>query len=396
MSKSLHKRYIYFTMVSVIFFISCIFGSSIGDFRFSTFEEVLQSFLNTWNLPEGSSNETLAVQAYALFFLYNRSPDPRLRERAHETLNQISSLLPRAVYEVLVGMEKWAYDGYPLSKEHFKKAVEMAPSDWWTHFQMMLYHYEVWKRTEATEYRKLALESAEKVLSLNPMLSYTYVVEMDVLSGIRYSDKERLYQIYRIAAERVPNSPVLWRESLKIFYEMGDYENAVDCALRLAESGEMDEESRFMLAYSWWILGEGEKAYNTLMETDLNALKAEWRSTAYDILGSIEEDRGNLQKAIEFYSQAIRFDKNNVSAFKHLGLAYLKTNLERKDAYARYYLGIAQKLYPKDETVNEVLSELHKRIILRVVLTIILPIVAVIIGLLLLVEKFMRPRERLR
>jgi|GEM_PF-2221530 len=396
MPKSLHKRHIYLTMVSVIFLTSCTFGSPAGDFHLSTFEEVLQSFLNTWNLPESSSNEALAVRTYALFFLYNRSPDPRLREKAHETLTQISPLLPTAVYEVLAGMEKWAYDGYPLSKEHFAKAVEIAPSSWWTHFQMMLYHYEVWKRTEATEYRKLALESAEKVISLNPTLSYAYVVEMDVLSGIRYSDTERLYRAYRLAAERVPNSPVLWRESLRIFYEMGDYEDVVDCALRLAESGEMDDESRFMLAHSWWILGEGEKAYNTFMETNLDVLKSEWRSTAYDILGSVEEDRGNLQKAIEFYSQAIRFDKSNVNAFKHLGLAYLKTNLERKDAYARYYLGIAQKLSPKDETVNKVLSELHKRIILRVVLTIILPIVAVIIGLLLLVEKLMRPRERLQ
>lgn len=395
MFRNRHELVKLFIAFFIIVLVICSFGETSKDFDLKVFEDKLRFFLNTENLPTESSFESLAACVYGMFFLYNQRFDPRFREEGREVLEEIFEVLPDAVYQILKGMEKWAYDGYPLSKEHFLEAVENVPQSWWTNLQMMFYNYEIWRRTESADYMRETLKYAEKVIDDRSDVAYAYLVEMDVFSGDRYKDPERLYDIYNAALKRVADSPVFWRESLKIFYRLGDHESAINSALRLAELGRMDDESRFMLAQSWWHMGEKEKAYNALLETNLKVIKAEWRSQAYNMMGSVEEERGNLERAIEFYSQAIRADKNNVTAFKRLGLAYLKTDLERKDTYARYYLGIAQKLNPRDEEVNTALSELQRRIMVRVLLTIFLPILAVIIGLLILVEKLLRPKERL-
>lgn len=155
-----------------------------------------------------------------------------------------------------------------------------------------------------------------------------------------------------------------------------------------------DDLSRFFAAFANIKLGQVGTAEIILKNTSISSLPKKYASVAYEELGNISEDEGNIDSALFYYRRAVESDSSNRDAIVKLGLAYLKSNDKDRYTLARFYLEMSG-LEDYNEEVASTLSYLRRKLLSGIILKQVAPLIGgVVFGLIFLEYFFKRRRKK--
>jgi tetratricopeptide (TPR) repeat protein len=93
----------------------------------------------------------------------------------------------------------------------------------------------------------------------------------------------------------------------------------------------------------------------TVLEKALSLSRPYEKCRAYRLLGYLNVEMGELDRAFVFLNKALEYDKDGYTYF-HLGRAYMKRgNIEQ----SLNYVGMAARLLPDDAVIQETLKDLE-------------------------------------
>jgi len=359
-------------------------------FNVEKFEDMVASFLNYGFLPTESSLEASATKAFAGFWMYMNVETAASRTWAYNILNEAYAMLPDDLQILFTGMQEWCFWGYPLAKYHFIEYSKISKSRL-SHLLLGRYYFEIWKNAKLGEYKVKVLKELDALDSQKFIAVPSITMRMEI--AYHEKDREKIRELYSRGKKSLGDFPLFWKEIIPFLYNMKFYSLVSSSVLKLIEEGRVSDVERYYLGMAWYHLKRWQDAYNVLGSIDEAQLDDEKRSKLHDALGVILESNGDLWEAIKEYTKAIG-QENDYLPYKHLGMAYLKTDLERKDSYAMYYLGIAESMCSTDVEVSEVMEELRKIRLWRVVKTVILPITGLAAIMILVSELLFKPRSK--
>lgn len=190
-----------------------------------------------------------------------------------------------------------------------------------------------------------------------------------------YSKTGRLdsaLQIYRTALESNANSVSIYLNMGNIYLEKGQYQEAIDILKKGVELSPEFIAIRTRLAVAYYQNQEYDKAaaeFTRVVEQNENIYEA------YYYLARIQDDiKGNQERAIYYYEQAIKYNPSYVKAYIALGDLYLEqdngykamaqymTALENNPNYAEghYHLALAyHQLGMNQAAIDELRKTLH-------------------------------------
>ncbi|AKI96499.1 tetratricopeptide repeat protein [Kosmotoga pacifica] len=247
-----------------------------------------------------------------------------------------------------------------------------------------------WQQTKDPNSGKKATTFAQELIDRYPNAYFLYKVLFYYHSHSSFGSKEFFEALRQKAIILNPDDDIL-ATIIEGEYNLGMY-------AELLEDYELmdipDDNSRFFAAYANIKLGQLGTAEIILKNTAMSKLPKKYASVAYQELGKIAEEEGNVDSAIFYYRKAIENDSNNRQAMIRLGLAYL--NSDEKDRYtlARFYLEMSG-MEEYDDQVASTLQFLRRKLILDIILKQIGPLIgAVVFGLFFLEYFFNRRRKK--
>ncbi len=113
--------------------------------------------------------------------------------------------------------------------------------------------------------------------------------------------------------------------------------------VRKSSAGKSDNIhiKRGMESYTKGYLNDAVSEFNEVVESDSQESD---KAIALTYLGIISDDRGNHDKAIDFYNRALKYEKNSIEIYKNLSLSHrYKKDYDRSVEYAEKSLSIDPK-----------------------------------------------------
>lgn len=270
-----------------------------------------------------------------------------------------------------------------------KKISENTPGIFSDAVALRIFFYD-WKETKDPPSAKKALKLAQDLEEYFPKAYYIFHVFLEYHSTSSFKDTE-IFMEYREKALKLNLDSDILNEIIHGDYRLGEYEKVISDFKMLKEPNEL---SKFFHAYSYYVSGEYGTAELRFKDTNLSEIPGRYASQAYDALGQIAEEEGNIDSAIFYYRKSLESNPNNTDAMIHLGFAYLESDANNKKTMARYYLEMSgMEDYRKD--VKETLDRLRRELVFSVIFKRLLPIAAIIVVALILLEYFFK-RKRTR
>ena len=186
--------------------------------------------------------------------------------------------------------------------------------------------------------KALAEAKIERALMLRPDWDKALVFQAQI--AVYAGDLGKAKNLLRSAVAKFPENEKLKKMLAQVLIKAEDYEQASKVYQDIVSANPQDAESQFALALVYLQLGRDGKA-----EDILNKLleQPEWQNQASFYLGKIEEKRGNVEKALDW------FDKVNDGAFvfeaSMSSVSLLAKNKQFEEANSR--LRLMEEKFPK-------------------------------------------------
>lgn len=186
--------------------------------------------------------------------------------------------------------------------------------------------------------KELAEDKIGQALKLRPNWDKALVFQAQI--AVFSGDMAKAKNLLSSAAVKFPDNSKIKKLLAQVLIKAEDYEQAGKVYQEIVAADPQDDESRFALALVYLQLGRDGKA-----EDVLNKLleRPEWQYQASFYLGKIEEKRGNVEKALDW------FDKVNDGAFvfeaSMSSVSLLAKNKQFEEANSR--LRLMQEQFPK-------------------------------------------------
>jgi len=178
----------------------------------------------------------------------------------------------------------------------------------------------------------------EQALALRPDWDKALVFQAQI--AVYAGDLNKAEKLLNNASAKFPDNDKIKKMLAQVLIKAEDYEQASKVYQDIVSANPQDAESQFALALVYLQLGRDGKA-----EDILNKLleQTEWQYQASFYLGKIEEKRGNVEKALDW------FDKVNDGAFvfeaSMSSVSLLAKNKQFEEANSR--LRLMQEKFPK-------------------------------------------------
>ncbi|OAA31921.1 hypothetical protein AT15_03595 [Kosmotoga arenicorallina S304] len=246
-----------------------------------------------------------------------------------------------------------------------------------------------WMQTKDPNSGKVATKFAMELAEQYPESYYPYKVLFYYHSHSSFGSRE-VFEEYRKKVLPLNPDDAILASVVEGEYNLGMYEELLEDYQRMNIP---DDLSHFFAAYANLKLGQVGTAEIILKNTSLSALPKQYASIAYEELGKISEDEGNIDSALFYYRKSIESNSSNRAAMVKLGLAYLKSDDRDKYTLARFYLEMSG-MEEYNEEVASTLNYLRRKLVLGILFKQVLPLIAGVVFALIFVEYFFKRRRR--
>lgn len=240
------------------------------------------------------------------------------------------------------GSVEGAQEHFTEAEADFREALKRDPNN--AAAQLDLGELELHQKHDA-EGRALL----EQALDHNPNL----IPALNLLVGADLQAKQPEKALARVQAQlaKVPNNPALYGDLAQLQIQMKDYNGAQASAQKAlqinkeyAPAVQMYSEAELALGNSDAALG----AWQSWLSTHPNDARAE------TLAGSIEETKGDINKAMDFYKKALQIDPQQAIAANNL--AFLMVENGGNSDVALSYAQTARAAMPQSSSTADTLA----------------------------------------
>ncbi|HBT50875.1 MAG TPA: hypothetical protein DEA49_01985, partial [Petrotoga sp.] len=178
-------------------------------------------------------------------------------------------------------------------------------------------------------------------------------------------------------------------------FELGKYERVKQLSTDYVNRSQKDERIMFLIALSYYNLGEKSESRNIINWILQNSNKKNVLSKSYELLGDIS---ATSSQKINYYKSAIDLDPQNAEALAKLGITlYEGDKTDTTDlTIARIYLTKALMYDPDNLQIKQTLSAIDRRLTRKNSLTTLLPLFIVISAIFYVVFRFGSEEDSLK
>ncbi|HPN32280.1 MAG TPA: tetratricopeptide repeat protein [bacterium] len=214
---------------------------------------------------------------------------------------------------------------------------------------------------------KNAVVCYENSMKLTDKSAAPALAELNYNIGVIYEqylkDAPSAEKYYLEALKKMPYTKKYEKALGTFYFALGDYNKAKDFLKR----GVNSMEETYLLAYSLYKENEFDKAENLFKRILEQSRDSIILNAANKTLGSIyffryksDADKNDLNKALTYFNQAIRFNEKDDASFYNCGLTnylaadynrainYFKSAIELNPSNSKYYSGLANCYYEKN------------------------------------------------
>ncbi|KUK15249.1 MAG: Uncharacterized protein XD53_1327 [Petrotoga mobilis] len=360
------------------------------------FAGTLDSYVYTFDTDELLVSSQRSLNVLGLYLKYYETGNEEYKTAANQTRPYILSFLEPDDSAALNVLSEYQPGNDMESINRIEILINNYPNSVILNALKILFNFEVWEKSNNMEAFKKILSSIdiiEKTIGENPLS--IYYKSILTWEEANLQEKEDIFQNLEKAFFSYPSNRKIQELLIVQAFELGKYERVKQLSTDYVNRSQKDERIMFLIALSYYNLGEKSESRNIINWILQNSNKKNVLSKSYELLGDIS---ATSSQKINYYKSAIDLDPQNAEALAKLGITlYEGDKTDTTDlTIARIYLTKALMYDPDNLQIKQTLSAIDRRLTRKNSLTTLLPLFIVISAIFYVVFRFGSEEDSLK